>query len=115
MVLKLRLSYHVSLAWFLLVGLEAALIRFIGQSQLGRWRGLAGGAVQHDLHPVHNAPGAGEAVPADVVLLGQILEIDLGVVAQALAALLDGRRLAELLLLHCLFPAGRAGRSNRCR
>ena len=98
MVLKLQLSYHVSFAWFLLVGLEAALIRFIGQSQFGRWRGLAGGAVQHDLYPVHNAPGAGEAVPADVVLLGQILEIDLGVVAQALAALLDGRRLAELLV-----------------
>ena len=80
----------------MLVGLEAALIRFIGQSQFGRWRGLAGGAVQHDLYPVHNAPGAGEAVPADVVLLGQILEIDLGVVAQALAALLV---IASLVLL----------------
>lgn len=57
----------------MLVGLEAALVRFIGQSQLGRWRGPAGGAVQHDLYPVHNAPGAGEAVPADVVLLGQIV------------------------------------------
>ena len=82
----------------LFVWLEAALICFIGQSQIWRWCGLAGGAVQHDLYPVHNAPGAGEAVPADVVLLGQILEIDLGVVAQALAALLDGRRLAELLV-----------------
>ena len=79
MVLKSQLSYHVSLAWFLLVGLEAALIRFIWQSQLWRWRGLAGGAVKHDLYPVHNAPGAGEAVPADVVLLGQILEIYRGV------------------------------------
>ena len=98
MVLKLHLSYHISFVRFLFVWLEAALIRFIGQSQFGRWCGLAGGAVKHDLHPVHNAPGAGEAVPADVVLLGQILEIDLGVVAQALAALLDGRRLAELLV-----------------
>ena len=77
----------------LFVWLEAALICFIGQSQIWRWCGLAGGAVKHDLYPVHNAPGAGEAVPADVVLLGQILEIDLGVVAQALAALLCGENL----------------------
>lgn len=66
---------------FCLLGLKRPLLVSSGKVSSGVGAGLRVVRSSTISTPSTTRPGAGEAVPADVVLLGQILEIDLGVVA----------------------------------
>ena len=58
----------------------------------------AGGTVQQDLYTVYRAPAFGKGIAADVMLVGQVFQIDLGIIADAVTALFVGIFLTQLFI-----------------